>query len=270
MRREDHGWSVVLVATVSIATGCFDLTGHHCDPTLGAAQCGTHGVCEPEGACSFPDTSCPSGRSFGAETSHAGECVKRDPCNGSAGATVTLDAMQNAATKGSEPDTTINTVSSIRIDPNDNLSCIGSGQPEFGLLQFDLIQLAGATLVSADLLVTSDELLSGAVLVAPVLESWVETGVTWNDRNTALPWATPGPRDPGSIGLAWVNHAPVVAGRVDIPLGTEPQRWIDDPIDNHGVVLQVEDSACDGVNLASRTAAAVETRPALRLVLTCR
>jgi hypothetical protein len=261
----------LMFGVIACATACLDLPGHRCQPALGAAQCGDHGVCEPEQACSFPSSACPSGRAFGSEAGGglANQCVVRDPCSGAATATVSLPAIANAATKGSVPDAVIATSESIRVDPNDNITCLGSGQPERGLLRFDLTSLEGGTITNATLGLTSDENLSGSMAFAPILEEWIEGEVTWNSRARDHRWQTIGPRDPSSVGAAWV-HATIPSGRVQISLSTQPQIWIDDPASNHGLVMWVENTPCDGINISSRTATAIDARPLLRVELSCR
>jgi len=61
-----------LAATVSLA--CQGETFFFCD---GADDCGGEGSCEANGACSFPDTDCPSGRRYGTASvpPFAGECT---------------------------------------------------------------------------------------------------------------------------------------------------------------------------------------------------
>ena len=71
------------IATVALAlVGCSPFGGgaFHCETS---DQC-TGGTCEPEGFCSFPDTSCPSGRRFGELGGPlAGTCVGATSSDGS-------------------------------------------------------------------------------------------------------------------------------------------------------------------------------------------
>ncbi|MGH1343579.1 MAG: DUF2341 domain-containing protein [Nannocystales bacterium] len=61
-----------LAATVGLA--CQEEAFFFCD---GVNDCGGEGVCEPNGACSFPDLDCPSGRRFGEASvpPFGGECT---------------------------------------------------------------------------------------------------------------------------------------------------------------------------------------------------
>jgi hypothetical protein len=44
-----------------------------------SAQCGADGACETNGFCSFPDSSCPSGRKYGDQSGDAaGKCVGQE------------------------------------------------------------------------------------------------------------------------------------------------------------------------------------------------
>jgi hypothetical protein len=56
---------------------CVKPSGFTCTDDDTCVQGGTQGRCEPAGACSFPDTSCPSGFRFGAAEAEplGGECV---------------------------------------------------------------------------------------------------------------------------------------------------------------------------------------------------
>lgn len=64
--------SGTLAATIGLA--CQGEAFFFCD---GADECGGEGACEPNGACSFPDPDCASGRRFGAASVPplAGECT---------------------------------------------------------------------------------------------------------------------------------------------------------------------------------------------------
>lgn len=66
---------LVGIACLSVCAlvGCLRTTGYKCTSN---EQCGTNGVCESVGYCSFPDSGCPSGRKFGdLAGDSAGRCV---------------------------------------------------------------------------------------------------------------------------------------------------------------------------------------------------
>ncbi len=73
-------------------------------------DCGTEGVCEVNGGCSFPDDSCESGRRFAKYTASANECVPQD-----AGSTSTM-ANPTTVADTLEPDNS----SSTSGDPTSN------------------------------------------------------------------------------------------------------------------------------------------------------
>lgn len=66
------GASLGLVAGATVAS-CLKTAAFNCATDT---QCGTGGVCEPEGVCSIADSGCPSGRRFDTSAGgRAGECV---------------------------------------------------------------------------------------------------------------------------------------------------------------------------------------------------
>jgi Carbohydrate binding domain len=60
-----------------LVAACVDPKGFPCSTSDVCVRAGVQGLCEPAGACSFPDPSCDSGRRFGAEerAAIAGKCV---------------------------------------------------------------------------------------------------------------------------------------------------------------------------------------------------
>lgn len=75
--------ALLLFAALAAAAGCRpSLPGsYQCTTSSQCAFAGAQGVCEPSGACSFPDVTCPSGRRYGqyGPPGLAGACV--DPSN---------------------------------------------------------------------------------------------------------------------------------------------------------------------------------------------
>lgn len=69
---------LVLAAVASLAsTTCMKPGLFECSLDTECSYASGHGTCEPNGRCSFPDPSCPSGRRFGALSGPvANECVE--------------------------------------------------------------------------------------------------------------------------------------------------------------------------------------------------
>lgn len=67
-------------ATLAVAAACQGGGYFVCNDDGDCAAQGAEGVCEPIGACSFPDAECPSGQRYGeaSQPSLAGECVTAD------------------------------------------------------------------------------------------------------------------------------------------------------------------------------------------------
>src|SRR5690606_29210217 len=68
------------VLTVAVAVACQGRGYFVCGDDRDCATAEGGGVCQPEGACSFHDDTCPSGQRFGAagEPALAGQCVGGD------------------------------------------------------------------------------------------------------------------------------------------------------------------------------------------------
>lgn len=65
----------LLFGSIVLVTGCMRETAFQCDP-LRNDQCGPTGQCESVGACSFPSSSCDSGRVYGDNSGNlSNDCV---------------------------------------------------------------------------------------------------------------------------------------------------------------------------------------------------
>lgn len=70
-------WSCTIALLASSGLGCLRQTSFHCADN---AQCGSAGVCEAEGFCSFIDSNCEGGRRFGDSAGPlANQCVGGTP-----------------------------------------------------------------------------------------------------------------------------------------------------------------------------------------------
>jgi hypothetical protein len=66
----------VAIAVLLALSGCAPVNGYTCTETSQCTLGGVAGVCEPNGACSFPDSTCASGRRYGEFSGDLGNvCV---------------------------------------------------------------------------------------------------------------------------------------------------------------------------------------------------
>jgi len=64
---------IFVFVAMATSAGCLKSTNFQCDTS---AQCGAGGQCEGDGFCSFPSSSCASGRAYGDNSGpNSGECV---------------------------------------------------------------------------------------------------------------------------------------------------------------------------------------------------
>jgi hypothetical protein len=107
-------WAAALVAA-ALATGCnYGAGTFRC---MADNQCGAAGTCEPEGLCSRPNGSCPSGRAYSdLSGAQSGQCV--------GGGIVTPDSGTIDA--ASPPDVAVDASIDAR-PPLDATACFGSG-----------------------------------------------------------------------------------------------------------------------------------------------
>ncbi len=75
--------AVGLVAAVLGLSGCTRLASTFaCEESSQCQRGGASGTCEPNGACSFPDLACPSGRRYAELAPEGGTCVEGSPADG--------------------------------------------------------------------------------------------------------------------------------------------------------------------------------------------
>jgi hypothetical protein len=91
-------WGLLHGAALAVAAACQGGSYFVCNDDGDCAGQGSEGVCEPLGACSFPDTECPSGQRYGesSQPSLAGECV-------AAGESTTTTAVEDPSTSSGAP-----------------------------------------------------------------------------------------------------------------------------------------------------------------------
>jgi hypothetical protein len=101
--------------------------------------------------------------------------------------------------------------------------------------------------------------------------AWDEMSATWNLARTGQSWATAGASgalDHGSAVAGVIAARTLGTLRVDLnDVGRSAvQRWIDDPLTNHGLIFQNYATATDGLDFRSSESATVSQRP--RLIVT--
>jgi hypothetical protein len=143
-----------------------------------------------------------------------------------------------------------------------------------GLLRFDLSSVPPEALIqSAELrlFTCSDATCAMAfahVKLFRILESWDAATVTWNDRETNVPWSTAGAGAPSSADATAVHDhyvgAAEASSEVVIPFEAAGvaliQDWVLDPAANFGVTLVIGD---DDGGLQSSESSSAAGRPLL-------
>jgi hypothetical protein len=86
-----------ILLSASVLVACGEAAIFTCSD---AASCGASGRCEPNGSCSFPDETCPSGRRFGehAPLDIAGHCVEEELAGTTSGDASTTATTATTAT----------------------------------------------------------------------------------------------------------------------------------------------------------------------------
>ena len=98
-------------------------------------------------------------------------------------------------------------------------------------------------------------------LVYQLIEGWVESQVTYNDRITAVGWSNPGAGGTGSHKATADGSLPAGStGSRSVDVTTSVQNWSDGEV-NEGWVL--EDTGSDGVDIRTSEYATVAERPML-------
>jgi hypothetical protein len=149
--------------------------------------------------------------------------------------------------------------------PNDNT------QRTF--IQFDLSSLALAStqiVQSATLTLTASTAFGTNNGFQPmeiyrVLAPWTETGLTWSNRDTAVPWATPGGDFIGTGGQPYAvsTASPTNGGTVTWDITALVQEWVGHVSTNYGLMLKSE----SGNHLTFNQREAGAGRPALTVVV---
>ena len=98
-------------------------------------------------------------------------------------------------------------------------------------------------------------------LVYQLIEGWVESQATYNDRTTGVAWSDPGAGGTGSHKASADGSLPAgSSGTQSVDVTTSVQNWSDGEV-NEGWVL--EDTGSDGVDIRSSEYATVADRPML-------
>jgi hypothetical protein len=134
-----------------------------------------------------------------------------------------------------------------------------------GLLQFDLTALAATQVIAAELHIWTDFDPGNTVQIAVMLESWTESGATFNDRSTNLEWSATGAGTPTSRSTVSIGSFTPNAQFTEftVPLDAAAiASWVTSPATNFGLAIFSVNS--DGPRFVSREGP-VDRRPTLRV-----
>jgi hypothetical protein len=162
---------------------------------------------------------------------------------------VTLTASADASVAEDNPTTNYGSIDTIPV--------IGSTNARrYGLVRFDLSSIpAGSTINSVELQMPVFHYFSAAITLSKILQSWTETGVTWNTKPSY---------DTDYIAYAGFGDIPIWIWRsADYPkLKTVVQGWFNNPSTNYGFHLRV-DPGSDGIFFYARHRTDPAERPKL-------
>jgi hypothetical protein len=242
-----------------------------CGPT---ERCSITSGCVDHAVDGGRDSGAPDGgaRDGGVIDASAPDASRGDagPCDVT-GRTV-LFGDRAGALSGVAADTfVVNDTPDLNFGAFDELSVDSSDR---SLMRFDLGCAGGATVRSAELLITvSDNRSLDTLSPFELLEAWDEGRLlgavgtaSYNQRMPGDAWSTPGIEPPASrtaVALGGFVPADTETEYV-VPLDVATvQRWIDSPASNFGFVLV--SSGNDGVGFHSREAPDATKRPVLRI-----
>lgn len=108
------------------------------------------------------------------------------------------------------------------------------------LVHFDLTSFAAGTqVVGAQFhVVVFDPLETGTFQLFPLIESWTETGATWDEREPGVPWSGGLSRPTLDANALLGEMSPRAAGAASVTLDPAVvQSWIATPSQNHGFAV---------------------------------
>jgi hypothetical protein len=157
-------------------------------------------------------------------------------------------------------------------DPNQNFNgqestlVDGAGNPCVILMRFDLSSIStAATVSSAALHIWTDVEPGADATLYPVLQSWVESKATWNERDNGTDWTTAGAAPP-SRGATAIGTVTPTAANTAYTITITPatvQGWVANPSSNFGVVFVTTN--IDGTRFVTRENPTSTIRPFLRV-----
>jgi hypothetical protein len=143
----------------------------------------------------------------------------------------------------------------------------GSNTPATALLRVDLSSIpANATVIAAELHVTTSNDTGDPCSVYELLEAWSESRANWNDRLQNARWSGQGATPPsrGTVTVAGpIDTSDPLAARVVALDAAMVNRWVAAPSANHGVALVMTSS--DGATFRTREDPTASQRPFLRV-----
>jgi hypothetical protein len=111
-----------------------------------------------------------------------------------------------------------------------------------GLVRFDVSAIPPeAKITSAVLELEADNVsdTGGVVDVRRLNAAWDQDAVTWNERQSGVPWTTPGADFDNQI-IASTDVGPGASGWHQWDLSTLVQAWVDGSYPNHGVIISLD------------------------------
>ncbi len=144
----------------------------------------------------------------------------------------------------------------------------GSGNDLSSLLRWDLSQIpAGSQLQSASITFNITNATGNSYQLYEMKQDWVESQSTWIQYSSSNTWQAAGAQgvnDRGSVvlGALAANTLGLYTTNLNATGVALVQSWVDDPVNNHGLVI-ANTSNTDGVDFDSSAAAVATNRPRL-------
>ncbi len=158
----------------------------------------------------------------------------------------------------------------LNLDGEPSALVDGSGNFCVVLMRFDLASIpTGATVSAAELHVwTADDGGDSDVMIYPVLQSWVESEATWNNRSNGTGWTAPGVEPPsrGAVIIGTITPTATNTEYITAITTSTVQGWVTSPATNVGIAFVTQDS--NGTRFATRENVTAAVRPYLRVTHT--
>jgi Tfp pilus assembly protein PilV len=154
--------------------------------------------------------------------------------------------------------------------PNLDVNHYWAGERVRTLLKFDVSEIPPAAKITSAVLELSADNASetgGVVDARRLTAAWDEDAVTWNERQSGVPWTTPGGDFESEI-FASTDVAPGASGWNQWDVSTLVQAWADGSYANHGVIISL-DTLGRGTEFESSDIPSETDRPKLTISYVC-